>query len=254
MAEQTESQQTQEAQDNSQLIRYLVLFVIILTGILIIVALKPFGLEKPTRTDLTLTNKQNSNQPTTNQADTNQPQSPKQRKQPNMQQPKQLPQPDMIIDTSKEYQALIQTNRGDIKVELYASDTPKTVNNFVYLAQNNFYQGTIFHRVIKDFMIQGGDPTGTGMGGPGYKFEDEDSSNKLVKGSLAMANSGPDTNGSQFFIVTTESTPWLDGKHTNFGQVIEGMDVVEKIAQVKTGAQDKPIEPVVIEGVEIIKK
>ncbi|MBD3250305.1 MAG: peptidylprolyl isomerase [Candidatus Pacebacteria bacterium] len=159
----------------------------------------------------------------------------------------------MQIDPNQEYQALITTNLGEIKVKLYAKDTPLTVNNFVYLAKNDFYNGTIFHRVIKDFMIQGGDPEGTGRGGPGYKFEDEDSSNQLVAGSLAMANAGPNTNGSQFFIVTADSTPWLDGKHTNFGEVIEGMDVVRQVEQVPTGAQDRPIEPVTIKSVEIIE-
>ncbi len=165
-----------------------------------------------------------------------------------------MPKPEMVIDQSKNYYAVLKTNQGDIKVKFYTQDTPQTVNNFVYLAQNQFYDGLIFHRVIKDFMIQGGDPLGSGMGGPGYKFADEKSSNKLVKGSLAMTNSGPNTNGSQFFIVTADATPWLDGKHTNFGEVVEGMNVVEKIEQTQTGAQDKPVEEMKIEKVEIIEE
>lgn len=167
---------------------------------------------------------------------------------------KKISKPEMIIDTAKNYTAVISTNLGEIKIRLYADDTPLTVNNFVYLAKNDFYNDVIFHRVIKDFMIQGGDPTGTGRGGPGYKFADENSSHSLVKGSVAMANSGPNTNGSQFFIVTADSTPWLDGKHTNFGEVIAGMDVVEKIEQTQTGAQDRPLEPIVIENIEIIEE
>ncbi len=166
----------------------------------------------------------------------------------------QLPKPEMQIDQEKEYFATLKTNMGTIKLKLHAQDTPITVNNFVYLANKDFYQGTIFHRVIKDFMIQGGDPKGNGTGGPGYTFKDEESSNKLVKGSLAMANSGPDTNGSQFFIVTADKTPWLDGKHTNFGQVTEGMDIVEKIEQLETNSQDKPKQTVKIEDVKITKK
>ncbi len=166
----------------------------------------------------------------------------------------QLEKPEMVIDQSKEYYALMKTNFGEIKIKFYPQDTPKTVNNFVYLARQGFYDDLIFHRVIEDFMIQGGDPLGTGRGGPGYQFEDEESSHKLIKGSVAMANSGPDTNGSQFFIVTADSTPWLDGKHTNFGEVVEGMEVVEKIDQVETGPQDKPVEEVRIESVEVIEQ
>lgn len=131
---------------------------------------------------------------------------------------------------------ILKTNLGDIKLELFSKDAPKTVNNFLKLARSDFYDGTKFHRVIKDFMIQGGDPnskdndpSNDGFGGPGYTFEDEINSNKLVRGVLAMANAGPNTNGSQFFIVTAASTPWLDGKHTAFGKVIDGMDVVDKI-------------------------
>src|SRR5215211_2014331 len=125
--------------------------------------------------------------------------------------------------------AVMHTNHGDITLELFDEDAPKTVENFKKLAGDNFYNGVIFHRVIKGFMIQGGDPTGTGTGGPGYKFEDEFNDNKIVRGALAMANAGPNTNGSQFFIVTTDAAPWLDGKHTVFGRVVDGMDGVDKI-------------------------
>lgn len=156
--------------------------------------------------------------------------------------------------------AVLVTSLGRIEVEFYA-DSPVTVSNFLTLAQKGFYDGTSFHRVIKDFMIQGGDPNSKtadrsthGMGGPGYQFGDEFNSHSLVKGSLAMANSGPNTNGSQFFIVTAESTPWLDGVHTNFGQVIVGMDIVEKIQNVATEANDHPVKDVLIEKVELKKK
>jgi cyclophilin family peptidyl-prolyl cis-trans isomerase len=147
--------------------------------------------------------------------------------------------------------ATMHTNRGAIAVELFDTDAPKTVANFVKLADNGFYDGVIFHRVIPDFMIQGGDPTGTGTGGPGYTFEDEINEHRVARGALAMANAGPDTNGSQFFVVTTEAAPWLDGKHTVFGQVTEGMDVVDAISAVETDANDKPREPVTIERVEL---
>ena len=157
-------------------------------------------------------------------------------------------------------QALIKTNFGNIKVKFYAQEAPLTVNNFMNLAQDGFYTNTKFHRVIPDFMIQGGDPNSKddnwsddGQGGPGYRFQDEINSRKLVRGSLAMANSGPNTNGSQFFIVTKEAVPWLDGKHTNFGEVVEGMDVVEEIEQVDTNAKDHPTEDVVVEGIELLK-
>ena len=146
--------------------------------------------------------------------------------------------------------ATLQTNHGTIEVELFDDDAPKTVENFRKLAADGFYNGIIFHRVIPDFMIQGGDPTGTGRGGPGYQFEDEINEHKLTHGALAMANAGPGTNGSQFFIVTAESTPWLDGKHTVFGRVTSGMDVVDDISSVDTDAGDKPREAVVIERVE----
>ena len=147
--------------------------------------------------------------------------------------------------------ATMHTNHGAIEVELFDADAPKTVDNFVKLSKDGFYDGLIFHRVIKDFMIQGGCPEGTGTGGPGYQFEDEFNDNKVVRGALAMANAGPDTNGSQFFIVTTDAAPWLDGKHTVFGRVTEGMDAVDSIEGSATGAQDRPVEDVVIERVEV---
>jgi cyclophilin family peptidyl-prolyl cis-trans isomerase len=147
--------------------------------------------------------------------------------------------------------ATLHTNHGAIAVELFDEDAPKTVENFLKLARDGFYDDVVFHRVIPDFMIQGGDPTGTGMGGPGYTFEDEINDNKVTRGALAMANAGPNTNGSQFFIVTAEATPWLDGKHTVFGRVTEGMDAVDAISAVETDANDKPREPVVIERVDL---
>ena len=162
--------------------------------------------------------------------------------------------PEMQIDTNKKYQAKFSTNYGDFTITLYSKETPITVNNFVTLARNKFYDGLIFHRVIADFMIQGGDPKGNGTGGPGYSFKDETSPKKLVKGSLAMANAGPNTNGSQFFIVTASETPWLDGRHTNFGEVTSGLDVVEKIGQVETGANDKPTKDVIINSIQIIEE
>jgi cyclophilin family peptidyl-prolyl cis-trans isomerase len=147
--------------------------------------------------------------------------------------------------------ATMQTNHGAIEIELFDDDAPKTVENFKKLARDGFYDGVIFHRVIQDFMIQGGDPTGTGTGGPGYQFEDEFNDNKVVRGALAMANAGPNTNGSQFFIVTADATPWLDGKHTVFGRVTAGMDVVDTIERVEKGPGDKPREDVRIESVAI---
>ena len=148
-------------------------------------------------------------------------------------------------------QAVIETNHGPIQLELFPDDAPKTVDNFVKLANDGFYDKVIFHRVIPDFMIQGGDPTGTGSGGPGYSFEDEFNDHKVERGALAMANAGPNTNGSQFFIVTTESAPWLDGKHTVFGRVTEGMEVVDTISEVPRDSRDKPHEDVVIEAVSV---
>jgi peptidyl-prolyl cis-trans isomerase B (cyclophilin B) len=148
-------------------------------------------------------------------------------------------------------QVTLHTNHGPVTVELFDEDAPKTVENFLKLSGDGFYDGVIFHRIIKDFMIQGGDPDGIGTGGPGYTFEDEINDHKVERGALAMANAGPNTNGSQFFIVTTRSAPWLDGKHTVFGRVSEGMDSVDAIEGVETGAQDRPVESVVIERVEV---
>jgi cyclophilin family peptidyl-prolyl cis-trans isomerase len=150
--------------------------------------------------------------------------------------------------------ATIHTNYGAVSVELFDGDAPKTVGNFLKLARDGFYSGVSFHRVIPDFMIQGGDPTGTGTGGPGYEFEDEFNQHKVVRGVLAMANAGPNTNGSQFFIVTAAETPWLDGKHTVFGRVTDGMDVVDAISQVDTDAQDRPRNEVLIERVEVAER
>jgi peptidyl-prolyl cis-trans isomerase B (cyclophilin B) len=148
-------------------------------------------------------------------------------------------------------QAIIETNHGPINVQLFPDDAPKTVANFVKLANDGFYEGVVFHRVIPDFMIQGGDPTGTGSGGPGYSFEDEFNDHKVERGALAMANAGPNTNGSQFFIVTTDAAPWLDGKHTVFGRVTEGMDVVDQISELPRDSRDKPHDDVVMESVSV---
>src|SRR3954469_4068449 len=147
--------------------------------------------------------------------------------------------------------ATMTTNRGPIVFELFDEDAPKTVANFKKLAGDGFYDGLVFHRIIRDFMIQGGCPQGTGTGGPGYTFEDEINDHKIVRGALAMANAGPDTNGSQFFIVTTGEAPWLDGKHTVFGQITEGMEVVDAIEGKPTDARDKPVEDVRIESLTI---
>jgi len=147
--------------------------------------------------------------------------------------------------------ATLHTNHGAIEIELFDEDAPKTVGNFLELGRKGFYDGVGFHRVIPDFMIQGGDPTGTGSGGPGYTFEDEFNDRPVERGALAMANSGPNTNGSQFFIVTAEACPWLDGKHTVFGTVTGGMDVVDRISGLETDGRDKPREPVTIERVEL---
>jgi peptidyl-prolyl cis-trans isomerase B (cyclophilin B) len=147
--------------------------------------------------------------------------------------------------------ATLHTNHGAITLELFPEDAPKTVDNFVTLAEKGFYDGVVFHRVIPDFMIQGGDPTGTGSGGPGYEFEDEFNQQKIVRSALAMANAGPNTNGSQFFIVTADACPWLDGKHTVFGRVTEGMDVVDRISQLPRDRSDRPNDDVTIERVEI---
>lgn len=157
-------------------------------------------------------------------------------------------------------QAKLKTNFGDITLKFYNQEADFTVNNFLNLAKLGFYDGTKFHRVMKDFMIQGGDPNSKddnwgddGIGGPGYAFKDEFNQHLLVRGSLAMANSGPDTNGSQFFIVTAEATPWLDGKHTNFGYVVEGMEVIDKIENIETNEQAHPLEDIIIESISLIE-
>ena len=167
-----------------------------------------------------------------------------------------------LLKTEERTIAIMKTNFGNITLELFPKDAPKTVENFVKLSKSGFYNGAKFHRVIKGFMIQGGDPNSKdsdwsddGRGGPGYVFSDEINANKLVRGSLAMANAGPNTNGSQFFIVTAESTPWLDGKHTVFGRVIEGMDAVLKIENVQTDkAKNHPFQDIVIESIAIRAK
>jgi peptidyl-prolyl cis-trans isomerase B (cyclophilin B) len=148
-------------------------------------------------------------------------------------------------------EATIHTNAGPVTVEFFDDDAPKTVDNFRKLAADGFYDGLIFHRVIKDFMVQGGCPEGTGRGGPGYTFEDEINPHKVVRGALAMANAGPNTNGSQFFIVTTEAAPWLDGKHTVFGRVTAGMEAVDAIESSSTDDADRPQEPQTIERIEL---
>ena len=163
-------------------------------------------------------------------------------------------------DLALEYsQAIIKTNLGDITVKFYADVSPVTVNNFLNLAQAGFYNGTKFHRVIKDFMIQGGDPNSKGddlniygTGGPDYRFGDEINNRPLVLGSLAMANAGPNTNGSQFFIVTAEATPWLDGLHTNFGEVVSGLEIVRNIENVTTGPRDIPVDAIIIISIELL--
>src|ERR671925_1923315 len=147
--------------------------------------------------------------------------------------------------------ATMHTNHGPVEIEFFAEDAPNTVENFRRLSAEGFYDGIIFHRVISDFMIQGGCPQGTGTGGPGYTFEDEFNQHKVVRGALAMANAGPNTNGSQFFIVTTEAAPWLDGKHTVFGEVRDGMDVVDRIGTTQTDARDRPVEPIGIQTIEL---
>src|ERR1700751_1041933 len=147
--------------------------------------------------------------------------------------------------------ATLHTNHGAVEVELFDGDAPKTVENFRKLAGDGFYDGVIFHRVIPDFMIQGGDPTGTGTGGPGYTFNDEFNDHPVERGAPAMGNAAPNTNGSQFFIVTADACPWLDGKHTVFGRVTDGMDVVDTISQVETDGRDRPRDDVVIERVDV---
>jgi peptidyl-prolyl cis-trans isomerase B (cyclophilin B) len=144
----------------------------------------------------------------------------------------------------------LHTSQGAIAFELFDDDAPKTVENFLSLAREGFYDGTIFHRVIPDFMIQGGDPSGDGTGGPGYEFDDEPNDRRIVRGALAMANRGPNTNGSQFF-VTAEACPWLDGKHTVFGEVTDGMEAVDRISAVERDERDRPRDPIVVERVEL---
>jgi peptidyl-prolyl cis-trans isomerase B (cyclophilin B) len=148
--------------------------------------------------------------------------------------------------------ATLHTNHGAIELELFPDEAPKTVENFTKLARDGFYDSVIFHRVIPDFMIQGGDPTGTGSGGPGYSFEDEINDHKVERGALAMANAGPNTNGSQFFIVTTESAPWLDGKHTVFGRVTNGMEVADRISELPRDTRDRPRDDVLIERIVLL--
>jgi cyclophilin family peptidyl-prolyl cis-trans isomerase len=147
--------------------------------------------------------------------------------------------------------AALRTTEGVIVLELFDKDAPETVENFRKLAADGFYDGLTFHRIIKDFMVQAGCPAGNGTGGPGYEFDDEINDHKLVRGSLAMANAGPDTNGSQFFIVTADETPWLDGKHTVFGKVVDGEDVLERLNEVRTAGADKPVTPVRISSIDL---
>ena len=147
--------------------------------------------------------------------------------------------------------ATMHTSEGPIQLELFSDDAPKTVENFTKLAGEGFYDGLIFHRVIPDFMIQGGCPEGTGRGGPGYTFEDEINEHKVERGALAMANSGPNTNGSQFFIVTAGAAPWLDGKHTVFGRVTSGQDVVDQISEADRDSSDRPKSPITIDRIEL---
>ena len=168
-----------------------------------------------------------------------------------------LKKPEMQIDTSKTYQAILSTSEGEITINLYADKTPMTVNNFVYLAQQGFYDKTVFHRVIKGFMIQGGDPKGNGTGGPGYKFNDESFEGEYNRGVVAMANSGPNTNGSQFFIMHQDYA--LPPNYVIFGEVSEGLEVVDKIAEAPTaagsmGEDSKPINPVTIESLKILEE
>jgi len=163
-------------------------------------------------------------------------------------------QPDLVIDAANEYRAVIRTNKGDITVELFADRSPTTVNNFVFLAREGFYDGVIFHRVINGFMIQGGDPTGTGTGGPGYRFRDELEASKefgYAPGILAMANAGPNTNGSQFFLMHRDNP--LPPAYAVFGRTIEGLEVIDAIATTPTGANDRPLTDVVIQGVDIVE-
>ena len=151
-----------------------------------------------------------------------------------------MPAQPPAADPSANYVAVFETTAGELRCELFAKDSPATVGNFVGLAEAGFYDDTIFHRVIPDFMVQGGCPQGVGTGGPGYKFADEFNQHKIVRGTLAMANAGPNTNGSQFFIVTAAATPWLDGAHTAFGKLVSGDDVLTAIGTCATGRGDRP--------------
>jgi cyclophilin family peptidyl-prolyl cis-trans isomerase len=160
--------------------------------------------------------------------------------------------PPLAIDPQRHYKATIDTSAGTMTADLFVSDAPNTVNNFVFLARDGFYSGVIFHRVISGFMIQGGDPTGTGSGGPGYKFRDEPVNRAYERGILAMANAGPNTNGSQFFIL--HANYGLPPNYTIFGRLTSGEDVLDKIATARTGANDRPTEPVSINGVEIAEE
>jgi cyclophilin family peptidyl-prolyl cis-trans isomerase len=159
--------------------------------------------------------------------------------------------PALSIDKNKTYTATIETTAGTLVADLYAGDAPQTVNNFVFLAKEGFYNDVIFHRVIKGFMIQGGDPTGTGRGGPGYQFKDEPVSKSYSRGTLAMANAGPNTNGSQFFVMHADYG--LPPQYTIFGKLSSGEDIVDTIANAKTGAQDRPVEPVSIKSISIVE-
>jgi cyclophilin family peptidyl-prolyl cis-trans isomerase len=165
-------------------------------------------------------------------------------------------QPDMVVDASKRYSATLHTNKGDITFDLLMADAPKTVNNFVFLAREGFYDAAPFHRIIKGFMIQGGDPTGTGSGGPGYRFADEKVQRRYERGIVAMANAGPNTNGSQFFICHGRNSESLPPSYTIFGKVTEGLDVVDAIADVPTGGRERstPTEPITINSVTIDEK
>lgn len=171
--------------------------------------------------------------------------------------PKNLTKPPLTIDKTKTYEAVLETSKGEITIELFADKTPVTANNFVYLAREGFYDGTIFHRVIDGFMIQGGDPDGDGTGGPGYRFADEPFEGEYTRGTVAMANAGPDTNGSQFFIMHADYA--LPPAYVIFGQVVEGLEVVDKIAAAETkmspsGEKSVPVSPVVVESVSISEK
>ena len=147
--------------------------------------------------------------------------------------------------------ATLHTSEGPIQIDLFPDDAPKTVENFAKLASDGFYDGLVFHRVIPDFMVQAGCPRGDGTGGPGYQFEDEQSGHPVARGALAMANAGPNTNGSQFFIVTADACPWLDGKHTVFGQVASGLDTVDRISAASCDVRDRPLTPITIDRVEL---